>query len=82
MASETERVECLTQEHNTEQVRSIWSYQVTEVLANNIIYISCKCMLSKIYLGMNSEVKAITKEFTKTANQLIVRRIPNQIPIP
>ena len=31
---------------------------------------------------MNSEVKAITNEFTKTANQLIERRIPNQIPIP
>lgn len=31
---------------------------------------------------MNSDVKAITNEFTKTAIQLIVRRMPNQTPIP
>ena len=34
------------------------------------------------YLGMNSDVKAITKEFTHTATQLIVRRINSHTPIP
>ena len=43
---------------------------------------SNQCCRNVSYRGINSEVKAITNEFTKTANQLIVRRIPNQTPIP
>ena len=43
---------------------------------------SNQCCRNVSHLGINSEVKAITNEFTKTANQLIVRRIPNQTPIP